>query len=157
MGKKNKVSLERITQDNFRNCIRLQTAEDQQLFVANNANTIAWAYVDQNFTPFAICDGETVVGLLAIEDVPDNEPDDRYWVPRFMIGAEYQGKGYGRAAMGAAIAMLAAKPGCERIRLSVWPENRGAMEFYRKIGFIQTDEWLEDEIVMDYHVTTTSR
>ncbi|WP_409304823.1 hypothetical protein [Peribacillus sp. SCS-155] len=44
--------------------------------------TIAWAYVDPDFTPYAICDGEAVVGLAAVEYIVENEPYDRHWVAR---------------------------------------------------------------------------
>lgn len=80
------ITLEKVNQDNIRACVKLEVAESQKEFVAKNVNTIAWAYVDPNFTPYAIRDGETVIGLLAIEDVPENEDYDRYWIPRFMIG-----------------------------------------------------------------------
>lgn len=145
------ITLEKVTQQNIRDCVQLNVRESQQEFVAKNVNTVAWAYVDPNFTPYAICHDTTIIGLLAIEDIPDNEPYDRYWIPRFMIGEQFQGKGYGKHAMQAAIDMLSQKADCERIRLSVWPENRGAIEFYKKVGFITTDEMLEDEIVMDYY------
>jgi diamine N-acetyltransferase len=146
------ITLEKITKENIRDCVRLEVAESQKEFVAKNVNTIAWAYVDQQFTPYAICAGDEVVGLLAVEDIPDNEEYDRYWVPRFMIGEAFQGKGYGKAAMKAVINMLSAKPECQRIRLSVWPENTYAIEFYKNIGFVETEEWLEDERVLDYFV-----
>lgn len=146
------LTLEKVNQDNIRACVKLEVAELQKDFIAKNVNTIAWAYVDPNFTPYAILDGETVIGLLAIEDVPENEDYDRYWIPRFMIGEQFQGKGYGKQAMHAAIDLLSAKPDCQRIRLSVWPENPGAIEFYQKVGFTLTDELLEDELVMDYYI-----
>lgn len=70
-----------------------------------------------------------------------------------MIGAQYQGKGYGRKAMMKIIEMIQNQyPDCERVRLSVVPENKGAIDFYKKIGFVETDEWLEDERVYDYFV-----
>ena len=146
------LTLEKVNQDNIRACVKLEVAELQKDFIAKNVNTIAWAYVDPNFTPYAILDGETVIGLLAIEDVPENEDYDRYWIPRFMIGEQFQGKGYGKQAMHAAIDLLSAKPDCQRIRLSVWSENPGAIEFYQKVGFTLTDELLEDELVMDYYI-----
>lgn len=145
------IEIKRVTQENIRDCARLEVAEDQKQFVARNLATIAWAYVDPAFTPYAICDGETVVGLAAVEYIPDNESYDRHWVPRFMIGEQFQGKGYGKKAMLKIIEMISENhPECERVRLSVVPENTAAIEFYKKIGFVETDEKLEDENVMDF-------
>jgi diamine N-acetyltransferase len=55
-------------------------------------------------------------------------------------------------AMKEVIKMISKKEDCERIRLSVVPENHAAIEFYKNIGFVVTDEMLEDELVMDYFV-----
>lgn len=146
-----------VTQGNIRACARLEVSEDQKKFVARNLATIAWAYVDSKFTPYAICDGETVVGLAAVEYIPENDDYDRHWVPRFMIGEEYQGKGYGRTAMKKIIEMIiSGHSDCQRVRLSVVPENAGAIQFYKSLGFVETDEMIETEKVMDYLVRVNS-
>jgi diamine N-acetyltransferase len=151
------IEIRPVTQDNIRVCARLEVAEQQKNFVARNLATIAWAYVDPKFTPFAICDGDVVVGMTAIEYLPDNEAYDRHWLPRFMIGEQFQGRGYGEFAMEKIIEMILSEhPACERIRLSVVPENQGAIQFYKKIGFVMTDEKLEEELVMDYFVKVKS-
>lgn len=145
------IEIKKITQENIRACAKLEVSEDQKQFVARNLATIAWAYVDPTFTPYAICAGEEVVGVAAIEYIPENESYDRHWVPRFMIGQQFQGKGYGKKAMLAIIDMISKQhQDCERVRLSVVLENQGAIQFYKSIGFIETDEMLEDERVMDY-------
>jgi diamine N-acetyltransferase len=147
------IDIRAVTQDNIRACAKLEVAEDQKRFVARNLATIAWAYVDPKFTPYAICEGETVVGLAAVEYIPENEDYDRHWIPRFMIGEQFQGKGYGKNAMNKIIEMIGTKhPDCQRVRLSVVPENHAAIQFYKKIGFLETDEMIEEEMVMDYFV-----
>lgn len=147
------VQIRRVTQENIRDCARLEVSEDQKQFVARNLATIAWAYVDPKFTPYAVCDGDTVVGLAAVEYIPENEDYDQHWVPRFMIGEQFQGKGYGRLAMDKIIEMIIEQhPDCRRVRLSVVPENAGAIQFYKNLGFVETEEMLEDERVMDYFV-----
>ncbi|MEH7884233.1 GNAT family N-acetyltransferase [Bacillus sp. JJ1609] len=146
-----------VTQDNIRACARLEVSDDQKKFVARNLATIAWAYVDSKFTPYAICAGETVVGLAAIEYIPENEDYDRHWVPRFMIGEEFQGKGYGRLAMEKILEKIISEhPDCQRVRLSVVPENERAIQFYKNLGFVETDEKIENEKVMDYFVKVNS-
>lgn len=148
----NIIEIRPITQENIRACAKLEVAEEQKHFVARNLATIAWAYVDPKFTPYAICVGETVVGVTAIEYIPENDPYDRHWLPRFMIGAEFQGKGYGKMAMHKIIEMISKNEDCERVRLSVVPENHGAINFYKSVGFVETVETLEEEKVMDYYI-----
>jgi diamine N-acetyltransferase len=147
------IQIRRVTQENIRACARLEVSEDQRKFVARNLATIAWAYVDPKFTPYAICDGDDVVGLAAVEYIPENEDFDRHWVPRLMIGEEFQGKGYGKIAMKNIIEMITSQyPDCQRVRLSVVPENAGAIQFYKNLGFVETDEKIESENVMDFFV-----
>lgn len=151
----NTIEIKPITQENIRACAKLEVADDQKQFVARNLATIAWAYVDPQFTPYAICDGETVVGVAAVEFIPNNEDYDRHWLPRFMIGEEFQGKGYGKKAMLEIIKKIMAEhEGCQRVRLSVVEENHGAIQFYKNIGFVMTDEKLEEELVMDFYINS---
>lgn len=150
---KHSIEIKPITQENIRACAKLEVSEDQKQFVARNLATIAWAYVDPQFTPYAICDGDTVVGVAAVEYIPDNEDYDQHWVPRFMIGEQFQGRGYGKQGMQKIIEMITSQhPNCQRVRLSVVPENQDAITFYKNIGFMETDEQLEGENVMDYYI-----
>jgi len=146
------IQLKPVTKENIGPCVRLKVAENQATFVAPNINSIAWAYVAPELTPYGIYDGDTLVGFLSTEIIPDNEDYDRYWIPRFMIGADFQRKGYGKEGMMAAVEMLAKYEDCSRVRLSVVEENAAAIEFYKNIGFVLTDEYLEEERVMDYHL-----
>ena len=146
------INIERITRENIRACAKLEVAEDQKQFVASNLATIAWAYVDPTFTPYAIVHEDTVVGVAAVEYIPDNDLEDKHWVPRFMIGKQYQGKRIGIQAMQKIIEMISKHDDCERIRLSVVPENDGAIQFYKKVGFLETNEKLDDENVMELFV-----
>jgi diamine N-acetyltransferase len=144
------IKIKSITKENIRDCVRLEVSEDQKEFVARNIATIAWAYVDETFTPYAIYHEDTVVGVAAVEYIPENDLEDKHWVPRFMIGEQFQGKGYGKRAMQALIEKISKYEDCDRIRLSVVPENSGAISFYENVGFHMTEETIEDELVMEY-------
>lgn len=146
------IEIKHITKDNIRDCVRLEVSEDQKEFVARNIATIAWAYVDDTFTPYALYHEDTIVGVAAVEYIPENDLEDKHWIPRFMIGAEFQGKGYGKKAMEALINMISKNNDCDRIRLSVVPENTRAISFYEKVGFKMTEEKIENELVMEYFI-----
>ncbi len=146
------VTLKEVDLSNFRQCVRLTVAKEQERFIATNLFTIAETKVDDSLTPYAICHQDTVVGFCCIEIDPTNDQEDRYWIPRFMIGKEYQGRGYGRAAMDLIINMLSEYSDCSEIKLSYVPENLAARNFYETIGFSIIDEELQEEIVMSYLV-----
>ena len=63
-----------------------------------------------------------------------------------LIDAKYQRQGYGRKAIQAAITMLAEEGGYQQFALSYAPHN-SAKRLYHSLGFIETDEWEDDEVV----------
>ena len=73
--------------------------------------------------------------------------EESYWIGGLVIDAEYQGKGYGRAAMEALLDYLAAQPGYREAALSCDPENTVARRLYASLGFVETGERVDDELV----------
>ncbi len=139
------ISLVPITEENFRVYTRLTTTPAQVGFVATNIHSIAQVYVNPTWIPLGIAAGPLAVGfvLLGCDSATDHD-----WIIRFMIGAEHQGQGYGRAALLAVIAHLKATPGSREIRLSYVQGNQVAEGLYRRVGFVPTGELDDDEIVM---------
>ena len=70
------------------------------------------------------------------------------WHPLAVVvdGAK-QGQGIGRAAIEALIDRLSAHPDCREVALSYDPENLVARKLYASLGFVETGEWEDDEIV----------
>ena len=70
--------------------------------------SLAQAYVYRGqCTPFAVCRAGEVVGYLMVIYDYDEEA---YFIWHLMIDARHQGRGYGRAAMEAALAYIRSKP-----------------------------------------------
>jgi diamine N-acetyltransferase len=65
-----------------------------------------------------------------------------------MVDARFQGRGYGRDALEAVVA-LTRERGHDTLRLSVVPENARAHEFYRRNGFAETGDVVEGELVLE--------
>ena len=76
---------------------------------------------------------------------PDN---DELWILRLMMGQQYQGRGYGRAAMEETIRRLKAKPDCQEIFTSYEPDNDIAATLYRSLGFEDTGRIEDGELVV---------
>lgn len=58
------VSLRRITQDNYKECLELRVAEDQKLYFSPNLLSLAKAYVlYDSVMPFGIYEDSIMVGL----------------------------------------------------------------------------------------------
>ena len=143
------IELRNITEENLQQCFALRVADDQTQYIASNADS--WKTAKENpavARPFAVyCDGKMVGFTMFAFDEDYEDPDDRYWLWRFMIDKDLQGKGYGNAALQVIIQYFR-DHGAGNIRLSTKETNTNALSMYRKAGFCETGEMNEAEIVL---------
>ena len=98
--------------------------------------------------PFAIYADEKLVGFCMFAfDAEQEDPEDRYWIWRFMIDKNEQNKGYGQAALSEMIRYFEDN-GAEHIFLSTEPENEVGVHIYHKAGFVETGDIDDGEAVM---------
>lgn len=134
------VRLERVTRDNWRQAIALDVTDYQRRFLDSESILHALAEVQfyPNYTPYAIYQGETMVGITSYGYLP--EDPSKWWIPLIIIDHRHQGKGYGRAAMQAIIQRIQQEaPDWHAIGLSYKPANTVAERLYRSLGFEQTE------------------
>ena len=139
------VTLREITKDTLRSILKLQVTPEQNQFVASNAVSVAQAHYEEKAWYRAIYADEEPVGFVMLYLNPE---ETEYFLWRFMIDARFQGKGYGYQAMQQVIEFVRSQPGATEMGLSYVPAEGGPGPFYRKLGFIDTDEWEDEERVM---------
>ena len=138
------VSLRPVDPGNWRDVANLEVSEDQREFVAQPAYYLSLCCYGGDWHPLAICRDEQVVGFMMWAVDP---ADGSCWLGGILIDRGMQRRGYGRRAVEAAIAMLSDKYGYTDFALSYQPANLVAKHLYGKIGFVETDEREDDEIV----------
>jgi diamine N-acetyltransferase len=138
------VTLRDITRQNWRECVNLKVRPDQQHFVATNAGSMAQARYEPEWIPLAVYDGATMVGFVMYGIALD---DRQHWILRVMVDAAHQGKGYGRALMRALLARMRDDPACDEIFIGYEPDNAVAEALYQSLGFEQTGQIVEGEVV----------
>ena len=145
------VTLRKVNNDTFRECIGLTVGEDQEGFVASNMFSLAEAQADGVSNPRAIYAGEQMVGFIMYDFEPK---EDRGYITRLMVDVAHQGNGYGRAAMLQVIDLFKANPDCKEIYTSVAPANERAKGLYQRLGFELTGEVDDGEevLLMDLRV-----
>ena len=141
------VTLEPITGDNVGTVFDLKVAPGQERFVATNPWSLAQALAAYEIAwPRAIEVAGEVVGFLMLEMDPNEENGRPFWLWRLMVGAEHQGKGYGRRALELACEEVKARGGTEIY--TSWVEGEGSPEpFYLAFGFEPTGEYDDGERV----------
>ena len=116
------VILREITQDNFRGILRLEVAPEQKEFVAENAHSIAEAHYEPLAWIRGVYAEDTAVGFVMLRDDPEKP---QYYLWRFMIAAEHQGKGYGKAALDRVVEYVRTRPGATELLCSYVPGEAG--------------------------------
>ena len=146
------ISLRPIDKTNKKAVLKLSVRDDQP-FVAPNRYSLKQA--DETNAehpgaarPFAIYADDRLVGFCMFAVAPELEDeDDRYYLWRFMIDKEEQGKGYGQAALAEIIRYFRGL-GADRILLSTEGENERGLHIYRKAGFREIGIVDDGEVVM---------
>lgn len=144
------VTLKRINEDNWRECISLKVNESQKRFVATNENGLALAYAHKEMEPRAIYNDETMVGFLMYACDPD---DGIHYIPRLMIDERFQKNGYGREAMRLLLEEFKEK-NIDYVEILHKPDNDVAIKLYRSFGFELTDGKLNDDVISAVRLQT---
>jgi len=169
------IELKEITYENAGKVLKLKVAKNQEDFVASNDYSLAQAYCSLKedkhpFTALAIANGEEIVGFLMYEYCPclserddrdedeDEDEDDNeeyfqdepyYHLFRYMIGEQYQDKGYGRVAMEMLIEHMKKRlqGSADAIYICYCPPNIVAKKFYDSFGFVDTGQIVGGEYI----------
>jgi diamine N-acetyltransferase len=144
------VSLRPVDHDNWRNVAKLKVSETQRCFVAEPSYYLALCCYGNDWHPLAICLDEQVIGFMMWAIDP---ADGSCWLGGILVDQGMQKRGYGRRAVQAAVTMLREKYEHRNFALSYQPANLVAKRLYSKLGFIETNEWEDDEIVARLSLT----
>ncbi len=140
------IALKKVDEDNFRKVVGIKLNEEQSKFVATNVYSIAQAWIYPEVArPFAIYNDEEVIGFMMIA-WDEEEREASIW--RFMIAEEHQNKGYGRKAMECALNIIKESNKFDYVSLDYVPGNDAGKHLYESLGFKETGEIEDGEIVM---------
>lgn len=151
------IYLERLSYENYAQCIQLKVAIDQKKFVADNTTSIIHAYFELEKgcmipLPYVIKNDNEMVGFIMMSyckaDLNEPTQRDEYCIWRFMIDERHQGKGYGRTSVLKSLDILKTYPlgYSETVCIFVEKDNIKAKSLYYSIGFVETGEAFGDEV-----------
>jgi diamine N-acetyltransferase len=143
------VQLRPVTRDNFEECCDLEVSEKQRDFVSSNVFSLAESKFYPEFIPLAIYAGDTMVGFLMYGR--DDLDGELVWtLLRLMVDRRYQRKGYGRAALELFIERMRLKPECKALHATVMPGNEIAQNLYASLGFVETGDVEDGDLVLRF-------
>ena len=143
------IELRKIDPANKDAVVLLEVLDSQKQYIASNDKSLKTAAEEKykNISrPFAIYADDNLVGFTMFAfDFENSEPE--YWLWRFMIDNNFQGKGYGSAALERIIEYFRGN-GANHIFLSTKETNTSALKLYHKYGFAETGEMNDGEVVL---------
>lgn len=145
-----KVSLRDITHENWRTCVQLTVASDQENFVATNAVSLAQAAYETNWNPKAVHVGKEIVGFV-MYGIEFYQGKNVWDIIRVMIDKNHQRKGYASAAIQQLLDLLRAEdPTILDVYISFIPDNQAARLLYSKVGFHEVGRTPNGEEILMY-------
>ncbi|MGQ7596150.1 GNAT family N-acetyltransferase [Streptococcus suis] len=129
-----------LDESSYQAVLDLTVAEEDKDFVAPNVRSLAdaWLYRENgDVFPYAIWADGQVVGFALIDI---DEDIQQYMLWRFMIGQEFQGKGYGQAALEVVIDQSRAHPVCDHLIVAYVKGNQKMAHLLEKNGFVLDSE-----------------
>ena len=132
------LHLAQIDENNFFAARALTLREDQRRFLDSPLGILArgYAYREQRARVLAVAAEDTVTGLLLVKDM-DEEPAC-YDLQQFMIDSRFQGRGYGRAALGLLLDDLRRERKYDLVEVCVHRDNDAALALFAAAGFLDT-------------------
>jgi diamine N-acetyltransferase len=137
------VELREVDRDNWQACVAIRPAPGQERFVAPVAFYLCLCHYERQWRPLAICAGDDVVGHVMWGVDPE---DGSYWIGGLVIDIDRQGDGKGRTAVAALLERFR-DAGAVEAALSYQPDNERARALYASLGFRETGERADDEVV----------
>ena len=137
-----RVTLVPVDRGNWLTMRGLKLKPEQETFVSAPVVSLARCQIrifgDRfEYHPMLIIDGAAALGYVTPVCDPASERD--YWIDDIMIDAAQQGRGYGRAAMEAALRFILGRyPRCCAVQLTCFTGNQTARALYLSMGFRAT-------------------
>ena len=126
-----------IDKSNYWDCMSLTIDDSQEGFVADNKQSLVEAAYEDGLYTLGIYHEETMVGFV-LYDYDDTFPG--WSMSRFMIGKQFQGKGYGKQAVLSFLDYFKRKHNADKLFISVSLDNTVARKMYCDIGFVEIKE-----------------
>ncbi|MEY8463253.1 GNAT family N-acetyltransferase [Streptococcus merionis] len=142
------LELRKITEENFHECLALDSGLDQEEFVDSMTYSLAeaWLYGD-NFQPRAIYQDSQLVGFASFY-----VGEEHYQIINFLIDKEFHGQGVGIKAAQLCIHYLKNQYGATKISNPVHQNHQLAKYFWKKLGFQESSVIEEDYIFMRLNI-----
>lgn len=125
----------------------LEVTEEQRDYVCSSLVMLGRAWLHRRLRPrvFNVYDDETAVGMGMYLDDPEK---NAYDFCQLFIDKRYQGKGYGKAAVGLVLEAMKDEGKYQKVSMCYVEGNDASRKLFEQFGFVEVSHpW--DEIFME--------
>ncbi|MBD7984978.1 GNAT family N-acetyltransferase [Sporosarcina sp. Sa2YVA2] len=126
------LHIREVTAANWMAIASLSVNDNQKDFIESNSFSLAQSKFEPEWKSVGLYDGNLLVGY-AMHGIDMSNGD--VWLDRFMIDSTYQGQGYASRFLPILLVHMTDLYACDKIFLSISPDNLGAQRLYEKFGF----------------------
>ncbi|WP_291651218.1 GNAT family N-acetyltransferase [Clostridium sp.] len=127
--------IKEINDKNYNEALRLKVKKIQENFIETVEECLNEAKQLSLWRPVGIYNYNELIGF-AMYGLWENEgTNGRVWLDRFMIGDEFQGRGYGSESLKLILNRIYNEYKRNEIYLSIYENNYLAIKMYEKFGF----------------------
>ena len=138
------VDLRPVDASSWRAVADVAPRPDQERWVTPVTRYLCLCLFEREWHPMAVRVGDEVVGFL----MWGFDPDERsHCIGGVVIDAAHQGKGIGRGVITSMLRMFEGLDGYREAALTIHPDNTVARRLYASLGFVETGEESEGELV----------
>ncbi|WP_195986504.1 GNAT family N-acetyltransferase [Clostridium sp. D53t1_180928_C8] len=127
--------IKKVNENNYKEIVNLKVAKGQENYIETVEACLEEAKEYSVWNPVGIYDKEKPVGFAMYGLFLEEGDNGRVWLDRFLISAENQGMGYGKTAVKFLIDHLYKGYGYDEVYLSVYEDNKNAINLYKELGF----------------------
>ncbi len=147
------LKIKDINNINYKEAIKLTVKSHQVSFIETVEESLLEARELSLWRPVAIYDNDKIIGFAMYGLWKEKDFPGRVWLDRFMIGKDFQGKGYGKKSLEIVLDKIFNDYKCNEIYLSIYDNNILAIDLYKKFGFKFTGDLdINGELVMKLEV-----
>ena len=130
------IQLREISKSNWQEIAALKLDPSQKDYVFENSYSITESFFCENSVAKGIFLNDKAIGFIMYESLADEDKPDEVEFLRYMIDAEYQGKGFGKQAFAIALDDIKQNKKPKKIHICFAKENTAANRLYSKFGFV---------------------
>lgn len=146
------IHLEKINRDNWRQATFVTSDPERKCpldeeWVTGTAFSIVQSVYEPEWESRLIMDDDNIIGFVFYGWWKEKQAP---LFCRYTIDIDYQGKGYGKAALPIIVDEMMRQYDTNRILLTLEEANERAVHLYTGFGFVPTGETFEGEDIFEY-------